>query len=129
MKCKHRFQPRKIKKILNDGTGNGMIYVCTVQCVDCGKRTFIPRKYLKSPLSCYLEKYYDYARDIDTLISTKIYPYYSEEELRIMTNDDITGRITLLKKQKYKFGVDVDALDNEMQELKRELEKRANKRQ
>jgi len=56
MKCKHRFQPKRIKMILNNGLGNGMIYVCTVQCVDCGKRTYLPRKYLKSPLSCYLEK-------------------------------------------------------------------------
>lgn len=57
MKCKHRFRARKIKLILNNGSGIGMIYLCTVQCVDCGKRTFFPRKYLKSPLSSYLEKY------------------------------------------------------------------------
>lgn len=56
-------------------------------------------------------------------------PYYSEEEFRRMTNDDITNRlITLLKKQKDKVGVDVNSLNDEMQELKRELEKRANKK-
>ncbi len=63
----------------------------------------------------------------DMSISTKIYPYYCEEQLRIMTNDDITNRLIILKKQKDKFGVDVNALNNEMQELKRELEKRVNK--
>lgn len=55
----------------------------------------------------------------------KLRPYYSEEELRRMTNEDITDRlIALSKKQKYKFEVDVNALNDEMQVLKKELEKR-----
>lgn len=64
----------------------------------------------------------------DMSISNKIYPYYSEEELRRMTNDDIMNRLTLLKKENNKFGVDVNSSNDEMQELKRELEKRANKK-
>lgn len=66
--------------------------------------------------------------DRDVPISTKIYPYYCEEQLRMMTNDDITNRLILLKEQKDKFGADVNALNNEMQELIREVEKRANKK-
>ena len=61
----------------------------------------------------------------DMSTCTKVYPYYSEEEYKIMTNDDIMNKLTLLKKQKDKFGVDVNALNGEMQELKRELEKRS----
>lgn len=61
-------------------------------------------------------------------VSTKMLPYYSEEEFRMMTNDDITNRFTLLEKQKDKVGVDVNSLNDEMQELKMELEKRANKK-
>jgi len=56
VKCKHRYLPWKIKMISNNGLGMGMIYICTVRCVDCGKKTFFPRKYSKSPISCYLEK-------------------------------------------------------------------------
>ncbi|WP_321994638.1 hypothetical protein [Clostridium butyricum] len=63
----------------------------------------------------------------DMSTCTKVYPYYSEEEYRMMTNDDIMNKLTLLKKQKDKFGVDVNALNGEMQELKRELEKRTKK--
>ena len=61
----------------------------------------------------------------DMSTCTKIYPYYSEEEYRMMTNDDITNRLTFLNKQKDKSRVDVNALNDEMQELKRELEKRS----
>ena len=57
LNCKHKFQPYKVKMILNDGSGIGMIYTCTVQCIDCGKKTVIPRKYIKTALSIYLEKY------------------------------------------------------------------------
>ncbi|WP_315069354.1 hypothetical protein [uncultured Clostridium sp.] len=46
----------------------------------------------------------------------------------MMTNDDITNRLTILEKQKDKIRVDVNSLNDEMQELKRELEKRANKK-
>lgn len=62
------------------------------------------------------------AEDMSTC--TKVYPYYSEEEYRMMTNDDIRSKLTLLTKQKDKLGVDVNALNDEIQELKRELEKR-----
>lgn len=63
----------------------------------------------------------------DMSTAKKVYPYYSEEEYRMMTNDDIINKLTLLKKQKDKSRVDVNALNCEMQELKRELEKRSKK--
>ncbi|WP_026883658.1 hypothetical protein [Clostridium akagii] len=71
-----------------------------------------------------MKKYILTGRDMQ--INTKVYPYYCEEQLRMMTNDDISNRIILLEKKKDKFGVDVTALNKEMQELKREVEKRSN---